>query len=89
MERLAHRARTPVDEGIFSVVRYSHELGQSWLTKYGVVGSVEVSDVEVNMLDAVVAYRAELYWYGDLSKQFGGPTRYHTPKGGVRGCEIC
>ena len=44
------------------VVRYGHELGQSWPTKYGVVGGVEVGDVEVDMLDAVVACHAELYW---------------------------
>ena len=42
--------------------RYSRELGQSWPTKYGVVGGVEVSDVEVDVLDAVVACCAELYW---------------------------
>ena len=40
---------------------YGHELGQSWPTKYGVVGGVEVGDVEVDVLDAVVASRAELY----------------------------
>ena len=57
MERLARRAKTPVGE-----VRYNHELGQSWSTKYSVVGSVEVSDVEVDVFDAVVACRAELYW---------------------------
>ena len=44
------------------VVRYNHELGQSWPTKYGVVGGVEVGDVEVDVFDAVVACRAELYW---------------------------
>ena len=33
---------------------YSHELGQSWPTKYGVVGGVEVGDVEVDVLDTVV-----------------------------------
>ena len=53
------------------------------------VGGVEVSDVEVDVLDAVVAGLAELYWEGDLSKQFGCPARYHTLEGGVRGCKIC
>ena len=67
--------------------RYGHELGQSWLTKYGVVGGVEISNVEVDVLDAVVANRAELYWEGDLSKQFRCPTRYHTLEGEVGGCE--
>ena len=71
-----------------SVVQYSHELGQSWPTKYGVVGGVEVGDIEVDVLDAVVASRGELYREGDLSKRFGGPAKYHTPKGGVGGCEI-
>ena len=41
---------------------YGYELGQSWPTKYGVVGGVEVGNVEVDMLDAVIACRAELYW---------------------------
>ena len=44
------------------VVRYSHELGQSWLTKYGMVRGVEVGNVEVDVLDVVVACCAELYW---------------------------
>ena len=69
-------------------MRYSHELGQSWPTKYGVVGGVEVGGVEADVLDAVVASHVELYWEGDLSKQFGCPTRYHTLEGGVEGCEI-
>ena len=69
-------------------MRYGHELGQSWLTKYGVVGSVEVSDVEVDVLDVVVPNRAELYWEGDLSKRLGCPVRYHTLEGGIGGCEV-
>ena len=60
------------------MVRYGHELGQSWPTKYGVVGGVEVGDVEIDVLDAVVAGHAELYWEGDLSKRLGCPARYHT-----------
>ena len=52
------------------------------------VGGVEVSDVEVDVLDTEVASRAELYQEGDLSKRFGCPARYHTPEGGVRGCEV-
>ena len=55
---------------------------------YGMVGSVEVDDVEIDVLDMIVAKCAELYWEGDLSKRFGCPARYHTPKGGVRGCEV-
>ena len=50
------------------IVRYGHELGQSWPTKYVVVGGVEVGNVEVDVLDAEVASRAELYREGDLSK---------------------
>ena len=50
-------------------MQYSHELGQSWLTKYGVIGGVEVSDVEVDVLDAEVASYDELYREGDLSKR--------------------
>ena len=48
-------------------MRYGHELGQSWPTKYGVVSGVEDGDVEIDVLDAVVAGHAELYWEGDLS----------------------
>ena len=44
------------------------------------VGSVEVGDVEVDVLDVVVASHAKLYQEGDLSKQFGCPARYHTPR---------
>ena len=71
-----------------SVVRYSHELGHSWLTKYGMVGGVEVDDVEVDVLNIEVASRVEWYQEGDLSMRFGYPARYHTLEGGVRGCEI-
>ena len=53
------------------IVRYGHELGQSWPTKYGVVGGVEVDDIEDDVFDAVVASHAELYWESDLSKWFG------------------
>ena len=49
---------------------YGHELGQSCPTKYGVVGGVEVGDVEVDVLDMEVASRVELYQEGDLSKWF-------------------
>ena len=52
------------------------------------VGGVEVGDVEVDVLDAVVASRAKLYLKRDLSKQFGCPARYHIPEGGVKGCEV-
>ena len=41
------------------------------------VGAVEVGDVEVDVLDTVVASHAELYWEGDLSKRSGCPARYH------------
>ena len=51
------------------------------------VGGVEVSNVEVDVLDTVVASRAELYREGDLSMRFGCPTRYHTSKG-VGGSEV-
>ena len=52
------------------------------------VGGVEVDNVEVDVLDTVVASRAELYWEGNLSKRFGCPTRYHPLEGGVRGSEV-
>ena len=52
------------------------------------VGGVEVGNVEVDVLDAVVVGRAELYWEGDISEWFGCPTRCHTLEGGVRGCKV-
>ena len=64
------RARLSISQGSYRrwhlqhqihVVWYDHELGQSWPTKYGMVGGVEVNDVEVDVLDVVVASRAELY----------------------------
>ena len=39
------------------VVWYGHELGQSWPTKYGVVGG----GIKVDVLDAIVACCVELY----------------------------
>ena len=66
MERLARRAKTLCKrrhlQHQIRVVRYNHELGQGWPAKYGVVGGVEVDDVEVDMFDVVIACRAELYW---------------------------
>ena len=56
--------------------------------KYGMVGGVEVGDVEVDVLDVKVASRAELYREGDLFERFGCPARYHTLEGGVGGCEV-
>ena len=50
-------------------MRYGHELGQSCPTKYGMVGGVEVGDVEVDVFDTNVASHAELYQEGDLSKR--------------------
>ena len=70
------------------IVQYGHELGQSWPTKYGVVGGVEVGDVEVDVLDTKVASRVELYREGDLSKRYECPVRYHTPEGGIGGSEV-
>ena len=52
------------------------------------VGGVEIGDVEVDVLDMVVASRAELYWEGDLIERFGCLARYNTLEGGVRGYEI-
>ena len=69
-------------------MQYGHELGQSWPTKYGLVGGVEVGDVEIDVLDAEVVGRAKLYREGDLSKRFGCPARYHALEGGVKGSEV-
>ena len=52
------------------------------------VDSVEVNDVEVDVLYTEVVGRAELYREGDLSKRFGCPARYHTLEGGVVGSEV-
>ena len=52
------------------------------------VGGVEVGDIEVDVLDTEVSSRTELYRDSDLSKRFGCPARYRTPKGGVGGSEI-
>ena len=70
------------------IVRYIHELGQSWPTKYGMVGGVEVGDVEVDVLDTEVASHAKLYQEGDLSNRLGCPARYHPLEGGVGGSEV-
>ena len=52
------------------------------------VGGVEVSNIEVDVLDAEVASHAELHQEGDLSKRLGCLARYHTLEGGVGGSEV-
>jgi hypothetical protein len=52
------------------------------------VGGVEVSNVEVDVLNTEVASCAKLYREGDLSKRLGCPVRYHPPEGGVEGSEV-
>ena len=42
------------------IMGHDHELGESWLAKDGVVGSVEVGHQEVDVLDAEVVNGAEL-----------------------------
>ena len=52
------------------------------------VGGVEVGDVEVDVLNAVIAGRAKLYRESDLSKRFRHLARYHTLEGRIGGCEV-
>jgi hypothetical protein len=41
-------------------VRHSHKLGKGWSSEDGVVGGVEVGDVEVDVFDTEVIHRTEL-----------------------------
>jgi hypothetical protein len=44
------------------LVQHDHELGKSWSAKNGVVRHVEVSNQEVDIVNAEVLGGAELYW---------------------------
>ena len=49
------------------IMRHGHELGESWSAKDGVVGIVEVSHKEVQILSIEVVSGAKLDWQDDLS----------------------
>jgi hypothetical protein len=63
-------------------VRYSHELGERWSIKNGVVSTLKVCDHEVDVVGAKVAWSAELYWERDL------PERYRALSG-ENALELC
>ena len=50
-------------------MRHSHELGEGWSTEDGVVRCVEVGNQEVDVVNAKVFGRAELYRQCDLSQR--------------------
>jgi hypothetical protein len=52
-------------------VWYSHELGERWSTKDGVVSTLKVYDHEVNVVSAEVVWIAELHRERDLPKGYG------------------
>ena len=48
------------------MMSHSHELGESWVAKDGVVRQANVGDVKVDELGAVVVARPEGDWEADL-----------------------
>jgi hypothetical protein len=51
-------------------VRYSHELGERWSAKDGVVSTLEVCDHEVDVVGAEVAWSAKLHRERDLPEGY-------------------
>ena len=59
-------------EDIVVMVSHCHELGQSWVPKDGVVWQVNVGDVEVNELGAVIVALPKGDRKADLPNQNSG-----------------
>ena len=62
------------------VVRYSHEFGERWSTKDGVIGAFEVRDHKIDIVDAEVIGRAELHRECDLPKRHRALSGENAPK---------
>ena len=71
------------------VMGYNHEFGECGSTKYGVVGTFKIRDYEVDIVDAEVIGRAELYLERDLFKRRRALTQKDPPKLGVVGPKVC
>ena len=54
------------------MVGHRHELGQGWIPEDGIVRQVDVGDVEVDELGAVVVVLSECDREADLSYRGGG-----------------
>ena len=52
------------------VMRDSHEFDQSWPAEDGMVGSLEVSDLELDVLSAVMVFGPEGNWKNHLSEGY-------------------
>jgi hypothetical protein len=61
-------------------VRYSHELGERWSTKYGVVSTLEVRDHKVNVVSVEVVWIAKFHREHDLPKRYGALSRKDAPE---------
>jgi hypothetical protein len=52
-------------------MQHSHELGERWSTKDGVVSALEVHDQEVDVVGAKVVWIVELHRERDLPERYG------------------
>ena len=59
-------------EDVVAVMGYCHELGQGWIPKDGIVRQVDVGDIEVDDLGAVVVALSEGVREADLPYHGGG-----------------
>ena len=59
-------------EDIVAMVGHRHELGQGWIPEDGIVRQVDVGDIEVDELGAVVVALAEGDRKADLPYRGGG-----------------
>ena len=63
-------------EDIVAMVSHCHELGQGWIPKDGIVWQVDVGNVEVDELSAVVVALSEGDREADLPYRGGGAVGY-------------
>jgi hypothetical protein len=57
------------------VVRHSHEFGEHWSTKDGVVSTLKVLNHEVDIVGVEVVWIAELHREHDLPERYGALSR--------------
>jgi hypothetical protein len=61
-------------------VWHGHELGKCWLTKDGVVSTLEVHNHEVDVVSVEVVGSAKLYRERDLPERYRALSGKDTPK---------
>jgi hypothetical protein len=69
-------------------VRHTHEFGERWSTKDGVVGAIKVRNHEIDVVGAEVFCSPKLHRERDLPERYRALSRENTPKLCLVGFEI-